>query len=263
MTPLFVTGVGLVAPGLPDWPAAITVLTGAAPWECRNAELPIPAILPKNERRRSSPAIRLALEAAHQAITASGLPAAETPTIFGCSGGDGHVVNTLLETVTGAEPRVSPTLFHNSVHNAPAGYWCIATGSREPSLSIGAYDSTVAATLFTAAIQARRRPVLACIYDAPLPEPLHSLRPLGPPFGAALVLSADPQPTAIGRLSIQLGDRKLAPTKPQTSCLIPLFDRNPAARLLPVLEALARHQACRVVLSWDDTPPLTVDIGPC
>jgi hypothetical protein len=260
---LFVAGIGLFAPGLPDWTASVPVLSGAAPWENAGTVLPMPVILPKNERRRSSPAIRLALEVAHQAVSAAGVPPADLPVFFGSSSGDGDVVNALLETLTEAEARVSPTLFHNSVHNAPAGYWCIAVGSHQPSLSIGAFDVTVPATLLAAAVQACDRPALLCLYDALLPEPLHTARPVAMPFGAALVLSPTPTPANLGRLQIELGTPDLPSSLPQTPGLTALFDGNPCARLLPLLEVLARRQSRRVVIPWEDAPPISIIVSPC
>ncbi len=263
MRPLYVVGIGVVAPGLRGWDEAAPVFAGTAAWQDTRAELPIPAILPKNERRRSTPAIRLALEATHQAATMSGLSAHDLPIVFGCSGGDGEIVHALMETVSTPEARVSPTLFHNSVHNAPAGYWCIAAGSRQSALSLGAYDSTVAASLLTAAVQAQRAPVLVCVYDAVYPEPLHTARPLAMPFGAALVLAPEPGAGALGRLDIALGAHGRAVSQPQAPALEPLFAGNPSAQLVPVLEALARRQSRDIVIAWDDSLPLTVGIAPC
>jgi hypothetical protein len=263
MTPLYVAGVGLIAPGLASWSAAAPVLTGNAPWVATDTELPAPALLPKNERRRASATIRLALEAARQAVDASGLAARDLPAIFGSSSGDGDVLDMLVRTVTSAEGRVSPTLFHNSVHNAPAGYWSIAAGAHAPALCIGAYDATVPATLASAAVQARRSPVLVCIYDAALPEPLRSVRPIPLPFGSALVLSPTPTAASLARLTMRLANQALPATRPQTPSLAPLHDGNPSARVLPLLEALARRQTTEIMLSWDDAPALAIALTPC
>jgi hypothetical protein len=262
VTSLFIRGIGIVAPGLSGWNEASAVLSGAQARRDSETVIPAPSILPKNERRRSSPAIRLALEAAHQAASAADMPANDIATVFGSSSGDGDVVHALLESISTRTP-VSPTHFHNSVHNAPAGYWAIATKSHQPSLSLAAYDSTAAAALFTAAVQARHMPVLMCVYDAPLPAPLHAVRPMNLPFGAAVVLSPDRGPTTLGQISVGLGSRDEAPSLPELADLLPIFKGNPAARLLPVLEALARRRRRRVVMAWDDGPPLVVDVTPC
>ena len=262
MTPLFVHGVGVVGPGLTGWTETAAVLTGAQVWRDCDTLVPMPAILPKNERRRSSQAIRLALEATHQAAVAAGLPATELATVFGSSSGDGDVIHAILDSISAHVP-VSPTHFHNSVHNAPAGYWAIATRSHQPSLSLAAYDATAAATLFTAMGQARHGPVLMCVYDASLPAPLHAVRPVMPPFGAAIVLSSSPGDVPFGQLSVGLGSPDDVPSLPELRELRPVFAGNPAARLLPVLEALALRQRRRIVMSWTATAPLVVDVTPC
>ncbi|MEJ0070363.1 MAG: beta-ketoacyl synthase chain length factor [Pseudomonadota bacterium] len=263
MTPLYVEGIGLIAPGLASWSAAIPILTGAAPWAAVETELPPPIMLPKNERRRASATIRLALEAARQAVDASGLAPKDLPACFGSSSGDGDVVDMLVRTVTSAEGRVSPTLFHNSVHNAPAGYWSIATGTHAPTLSIGAFDATVAATLLSAAVHARQCATLVCVYDAALPEPLRTVRPVPLPFGAALVLSPTPSATSVARLTLRLGDGTQPPTRLQAPSLKPLHEGNPSARMLPLLEVLARRQPAEVVIPWQDCPALVIAVTPC
>jgi hypothetical protein len=263
LTPLYVDGVGLIAPGLVTWRAAAPVLTGALPWIATETELPAPTLLPKNERRRASATIRLALEAARQATEASSLSAQALPAVFGSSSGDGDVLDALVRTATGPEGRVSPTLFHNSVHNAPAGYWSIAAGAHAPTLSVGAFDATVGATLLTAAVQARRGATLVCVYDAALPEPLRSVRPIPLPFGAALVLSPTPTEAPLARLTFRLDDRARPPTRLQAPSLAPLHEGNPSARILPLLEALARRQAAEIVISWQDCPALVITVAPC
>jgi hypothetical protein len=263
LNPLWVAGVGLIAPGLESWSAAQPVLTAAVPWCASEAALPAPAMLPKNERRRASPTIRLALGAAQQAIDAAGVAPGELAAFFGSSSGDGDVLHALLEMVTGPEGRASPTLFHNSVHNAAAGYWSIATGAQAPSLSIGAFDATAAATLMSAAVGTHDRVAVVCLYDAALPEPLRAARAITLPFGAALVLSPTPTPGALARLALRLGAPATPPTPLRAASLAPLLAANPSARVLPLLEALAGRRAGEVVLPWEDAPPLAITVTPC
>ncbi len=259
--PLWVAGVGLIAPGLPSWEAGRAVLDATEAWSARDAALPAPMLLNKNERRRASPTIRLALEAAQQATAMSGFAAADLTVVFGSSTGDGDVLDAIIEAVTTPEGRVSPTMFHNSVHNAAAGYWSIGTGARAASLSLGAFDGTVAATLFAAAGKARQAPVLCCVYDAALPATLRRLRDISMPFAGALVLCAERPAAPVARLAVRIGART-PPTALQTPELAPLQHANPIARLLPVLEAIARRQTASVVIEWDDVPPLVVDVAP-
>lgn len=263
MIALWVAGVGIVAPGLPDWARARPVLRGESPWQDEPAVLPAPEMLPKNERRRATPTIRLALEASRQATAASGFEAGSLRSVFGSSSGDGDVLDTVLDVVNGPEPRVSPTLFHNSVHNAAAGYASIATGSHAASISIGAFDGTAAATLLAAALEARHAPVLMCVYDAALPTTLRSVRDISVPFGAALVLAAAPPPSPVARLTIDLAAASAPPSPPHLAPLGALIDANPSAAALPLLEAIARAEPVRIVLGWEDCPALEVAVAPC
>ena len=43
---------------------------------------------------------------------------------------NGQVIHEICEALATDEREVSPTRFHNSVHNASAGYWGIATRSQ-------------------------------------------------------------------------------------------------------------------------------------
>ena len=52
---------------------------------------------------------------------------------------------------------VSPTRFHNSVHNAAAGYWTIGAGAMQPATAISAFDASFAQGLLEAMVQLDRR----------------------------------------------------------------------------------------------------------
>ena len=92
MTPLtaWLDGIGLLGPGLPDWPAAARVLSGAQPWAHAPTVLAAPQALPAAERRRTGAVVKLALAAGLEAVTHAGADAATLPAVFTSSGGDGH-----------------------------------------------------------------------------------------------------------------------------------------------------------------------------
>ena len=48
---------------------------------------------------------------------------------------------------------ISPTRFHNSVHNAAAGYWTIGAGCMQATTALSAYDATFAEGLLEALAQ--------------------------------------------------------------------------------------------------------------
>ena len=75
----------------------------------------------------------------------------------------------MSSTLATQPTAVSPTRFHNSVHNAAAGYWTIATGCHAASSAVTAFDSSFAAGLLEAATQcaADQGPVLLVAFDVP------------------------------------------------------------------------------------------------
>jgi hypothetical protein len=164
-------------------------------------------------------------------------------TIFASSGGDGDTLNDIMQTLATPERAVSPTRFHNSVHNAASGYWALATGSQQASTSLGAYDASFAAGLLEAATQAQveQRMVTLIAYDHPFPEPLHGARPIAAPFGVALVLTPVRSQLSIAAVHLTLAEAGTANTMAD-----PAFEAlrlgNPAARALPLLVALARGE---------------------
>ena len=244
-----VAGIGLLGPGLPGWTASRNILAGALPWQDGPVALPPPAILSPTERRRTSPAVRLALAVATEAAAASGLPPASLRTVFGSGNGDGATVAAILEELSRPDGMVSPTQFHNSVHNAAAGYWSIAMASQRPTTCLGCHDWTFAASLMKAVAECEteQEAVLFCVYDVPLPPPLAASRPTSGTFGTALVLAPDGPGL---RLQWQPGPAR--ETTPRTSALQALAANNPAARSLRLLESLAHGRPDRLELALLD-----------
>lgn len=243
-----VIGVSVWGPGLEGWAASRAILAGEAPYVPHPSPAPLPALLQPTERRRTGPVVRLALVVAQEAAAASGLPPGSLRSVFGSSNGDGVVVGGILDTLArtaDGERAVSPTGFHNSVHNAAAGYWTIATGSREPATCLGCSDHTWAASLLTAMVDVsgEGRPVLLCCYDHPLPAPLQALRPTTDPFGVGLVLRPAGDAPRLARLHVRYDPAPAEPALPRNPLLRPLAAGNAIGQALPLLEALARGGA--------------------
>ena len=78
---------------------------------------------------------------------ATALPAASLATVFASSDADLAIIHRICLALTATPRLISPTDFHNSVHNAAAGYWSIAAGARAASTTISAHDGSFAAGL--------------------------------------------------------------------------------------------------------------------
>ncbi|HDR8868110.1 3-oxoacyl-ACP synthase [Burkholderia territorii] len=257
----FIESVGLVGPGLNDWPHAADVLAGRAAYASARTVLPPPAGLPPAERRRTGPVVRVALAVGLEAAAASGRDAATLATVFSASGGDGQNCHAICETLASDDRHLSPTRFHNSVHNAPAGYWSIATRAMATSNVVCAHDGSFAAGLLESLCQVAvdRVPSLLIAYDTDYPEPLRAVRPIVDAFGVALVLAPDASERTLARIDVQLTDA------PATTLANPELDAlrtaNPAARALPLLDALATRRSTSVVLDYLDDTRVQVDIA--
>jgi hypothetical protein len=262
---VFVEGVGLLGPGLQGWEAARRVLTGEEPFRSAFTIIAASELLPPAERRRTPVPVKLAIAVGQEAFHDAGRDAAATATVFTSSSGEGETLHQMCEALASAEREVSPTRFHNSVHNAAAGYWSIATRSREASTSLCAYDASFTAGLLEAATQVASwgKPVALIAYDQPYPEPLHSARPLLASFGAALVLAPEPtrRASAMLELAVLPGDEN--PTRMSDSGLEELRRGVPAARALPLLEALARRTEGDVVLDFPTETRLRISVSRC
>lgn len=257
-----VEGVGLLGPGLPDWPQAATLLAQGG-WVMGEVQMPAPQRLPAAERRRAGAVVKLSIAVADQASADAGCDPADLATVFSSSSGDGANCHALCEVLAGDDRLVSPTRFTNSVHNAPAGYWHIATHSRAPSTSLCAHDASFAAGLLEAAVQAHslRRPVLLVAADVPYPEPLQGVRPIAAAFGVALLLTPEATPRSRASLVLCL-DAQAAPDRCAEAALERLRSQVPAARGLPLLQLLSRGPSGEAVLDHLPQCALRVALAP-
>ncbi|CAG9170648.1 hypothetical protein LMG23992_01690 [Cupriavidus laharis] len=263
-TPLlaFIESIGVLGPGLGSWAQASEVLAGRQPYQAAPTELAPPAMLPPAERRRSGTAVRLALGIGQQAVAASGMDAAGLPTVFTSSSADGHNFHAICEALAQPEPLMSPTRFHNSVHNVAAGYWSIATRAMRPANVLSALNASFGAGLLETAAQvsADQEPCLLIAYDSDYPEPLRTLRPIPAPFGIALLLT--PHATAASLARIEIGLSQAPSTQMGNAALEDLRRSVPTARALPLLHAVAMQSACTVVLDYLDGLQLQVAVEP-
>ena len=259
---LFVESAAILAPGLTGWAASRAVLAGEKTYEPAPLAPPVADLLPAVERRRTGSTVKLALAVGHEALTSAGRPVDSVATVFVSSGNDGDVINDICITLAGPDRQVSPTRFHNSVHNAPSGYWGIATHSHHPSTSLCGFDWSFAIGLLEAAaqLQADRREVLLVAYDTPYPEPLRGIRPVTQPFGAALLLTRDRTNRSIAELGVGMDARPIEISRMSDAALEHLRTDNPSARALPLLAALASAQPRLITLQRDAGQTLSVSV---
>lgn len=262
---VFVEGVGLCGPGLGGWDASRALLAGNAPYQSGPTAVTASELLPAAERRRAGMSVKLALAAGCEAIAAAARDAANTATVFASSSGDCDNVHHMLEALSTPARQISPTRFHNSVHNAAAGYWSIANQCRAPSTSLAGFDASFAAGLLEAACQVAGdgAAVAVIAYDHPYPAPLHAVRTILAAFSVALVLAPRATDHSIAALDIAFVAREAAATLVAVPGLEALRNGVPAARSLPLLTVLARGSSETVVLEFVTGTHLSVAVAPC
>lgn len=255
-----VRGIGLLGPGLDDWANGAPLLAGLAPYVPRATVLPAPVSLPAAERRRTGIVVRLTLAIGFEAVSRSGMNAAELPTVFSSSGGDGNNCHEICQTLASEDRQISPTRFHNSVHNAASGYWSIAANATPAANVLCAFDASFGAGLLEALTQVavERTPVLLVAYDSGYPEPLRTVRPIPDAFGVAMVLAPRGHERA-PCLTAALTD---APAQHMSEVHFESMRvAIPAARSLPLLQKLARQESGRVVLDYLEAQRIAVEVA--
>jgi hypothetical protein len=191
MRTAFIEGIALWAPSLPGWEIARAAFRAERASLDPPARRPSPELLPAAERRRAPDTVALGLEVATQAAAQSGRAPGELLSVFTSAHGDLAINDYMCSTLVGAPRLISPTKFHNSVHNATAGYWGIGTGSMQASSAVSAFDCSFAAGLLEALTQcaACEQPVLLVGCDIAAVGALASTNDSRGTLAVALVLA--------------------------------------------------------------------------
>lgn len=260
---IYVQSLGIAAPGLPAWETARTVLSGVAEYRYEPLQLYAPDFLPAAERRRSSDSVRLALRVAAEALAYEETRATQPAAIFSSAYGDPVITHKLCEQLSSTPPMASPTLFHNSVHNAPAGYWNIATTNQAATTSIAAGARSFSQGLLAAIAQchSEQRTVLLICYDLPYPSPLDAKCPIVAPFASALLLSQERTDLSLAQIDLNL-ETNGKESRMRNKELESLRCGNPAAHTLPLLDAIAQGGGDRHIV-FTEKHFLHMDITSC
>lgn len=261
MNEAWVAGVGVVGPGLSSWDAARPILAGASPYRPAPVGRIDAGRLPRNERRRATATVRLASAAAFQALPEAACGDEALPSVFASSDGDTDTFDRICRSLAEPEPWISPHGFHNSVHNAPSGYWSIASGIRGPSTSLSAYDDSFAAGLLEAWTTVAGEPSGRCLlvaYDQRIPAALEPVRGITETFACALYLVRTPVQGA-PRLKLSVDAGAVIDTLDDPA-LEALRCANPAARGLGLLRLLAASRPGRVTVPWHESC-LALEVG--
>ncbi|MGY0651927.1 beta-ketoacyl synthase chain length factor [Luteimonas sp. A537] len=187
-----IEGIGFWADGLPSWQDAVDHARTGTP--ATGSGKPSPRMLAPNERRRAPPTVAVALDVALAACEAAGRDPASLPSVFASTHGDLAITDYMCATLADDPRAISPTKFHNSVHNAAAGYWTIGAGCLRPATALSAHRASFAQGLLEALVQLAcgDDAVLLAAYDAAGAGPLGAMAQSTGLLGGAFVLAAGP-----------------------------------------------------------------------
>lgn len=258
-----IEGVSFWASRLPGWEIARAVIRGDQPAPETSSPRPSPTLLAPTERRRAPDTVAVALEVAARACEAAGRKPSDLPSVFASTHGDLAISDYMCSTLVSTPTLISPIKFHNSVHNAAAGYWSIGTGSLAPYTAISAYEYTFAAGLVEAATQAvcEHRPVLYVAFDIEAKGALASMAPSRGLLGAALVLAPVSQSQQQRGLILTTEPVARCQPTPARSDAAPLVADNALAPCLPFFEVLASSNPRTLCLALSRQTALNVQVN--
>lgn len=240
-------GFALWSARLPGWDIARAVIRGERAAPEGSVARPAPTLLPPTERRRAPDTVAVALEVASRACEAAGRSPVDLPSVFASTHGDLAISDYMCATLATTPALISPIKFHNSVHNAAAGYWSIGTGSAASYTAISAFNYTFATGLLEAAVQAccEQRPVLYVAFDIEAKGPMATMAPSRGVLGLAMVIG--PQATERSRdLELQVVTDESPDVSRARTAAFELVRDNALAPCFPFAEAHAHDAAASI-----------------
>ena len=246
-------GVGMWTPSyasFADWVAAGTpeAIVGEPTSGIRNKDARPPAtMLHPRLRRRTSTLTRAAVTAIEAALGDSGASLDALRFVLVSSFGEIETTVALLEQLAVPRGPVSPTKFHNSVHNTATGYLSIASGnSREATaLAGGPHNLEIGLLETLAGFVDTAGEAMLIFAEERLPAPFE--RPdADPTFAVALHLSCELEPAPGSDLGSDLGlELCLASAQdgPPASVVAPGVDGVGLPTMVSPLVALLRRVA--------------------
>ncbi|MDH3375650.1 MAG: beta-ketoacyl synthase chain length factor [Gammaproteobacteria bacterium] len=269
-----VLGTGLWGPGFCDWASYVDLLGNVenVPTEAPATLSPKPDIIPPRERRRSPLYVRIAVEVATQACKEARLSPADIACVFASGMGDLEITDYMCRTLATDPKLLSPTKFHNSVHNAAAGYWSISTGCQQPVSSVSGFDFTAPVALLEAGVfsSAEQRPVLLVMFDISTPATFDNFFPIDEAFAAAMVLapsSIAPRENAINTRVLTISRTSGSAQWPalelpeQCKFLHTLYTTNPSARILTLLDQIRRGDSSPIQMPMGKDAVLSLSLS--
>lgn len=238
-----VAGIGAWGNYFDSWQSLQALFSGDTLPESSNKG-PKPSVIPANERRRAPLPVRLAVESSWQATQAANVSPDSLTCVFVSGLGDTDLTDYMCRTLASEHKALSPTKFHNSVHNAPAGYWTISTQTMTAANSVAGYEQSVSLALLEAIVQCESEgvPLLVTFYDAPVADVLRPILHNQHAFAFSLIIYPDSADIEGVSLSVTVHDSPVEQwpgLRSNSEYLFSLYSDNPSARILSLAELIS------------------------
>jgi hypothetical protein len=193
--------------------------------------------------------VLIAMEAALGACRDARRDPATLASVFTSMHGDLAITDYMCATLASDPALLSPTRFHNSVHNAAAGYWSIGTGSTRPYTALSAGEHSFGAGLLESLLQtaATGEPVLLVAYDIEARGALAAMASSEHLLSVALLLGSRRGPRCVAEFDWDLvrdAPLVVSQARPSNAALVA---GNAMAPCLPLFEALALGDMRQIV----------------
>jgi hypothetical protein len=182
--------------------------------------------------------------------------------VFASTHGDLGISDYMCTTLVDTPALISPIKFHNSVHNAAAGYWSIGTSSHAPYTAISAFHHTFGAGLLEAVVQVacEQQPVLYVAFDVEARGALSTMAPSRGLLGVGLVLAPASAARPGRHISMRIAADELSKATPPRSAAAPLVADNALAPCMPFMEALADDAPATLQLTLAARTTLNIQV---
>jgi hypothetical protein len=256
-----VCGIGVWGPGFSSWDELQSGLRGGTWVETAALQ---PDLIPARERRRAPRFVKMAVEVMGQACAVAQFDPSSLVNVFATAMSDMDTTDYMCRILAESPRLVSPTRFHNSVTNAPSGYWSIATKSHSSANAVCAYQYSAPMALLEAASQlvAEQQPVLLCVQDESSPQALRHVSAAVETLAIAMLIAQPgvcPHELMHCRLNLLAGEAGW-PQLPQA--LQGQLAGNPSARLLPLALAAAASEPVSMEMPVSPGMRLQLQIQP-
>ena len=222
-------------------------------------------ILKPNEARRTSETIKMVLQSCEESIAQSAFSADQLFSVFVSSDGDPNILQSICTELASENKFVSPTQFHNSVHNAPAGYWTIGNQSMKGANSLACGESSLSGGLLEvqSLLAAGEDQILLACFDLKSPDPLSSARKIHYSMANSMILTKEKTEHSLYSIELSMqAARQNEIKKMDNPSLEELRTDSSAGKSLPFLKAVLDNNI-QVLLPYSSTSTLEVVLVKC